>query len=117
MIYLFGSQATKTAGPRSDFDFGVVFETNLSAEERFKKRLQYLGDLGKILRTDKIDVVDLNQAPTHLAYSVIAPREIIFVRNEGKRIDFEQRTLSFYFDRLYYLRRHTLNSLATIARG
>jgi len=117
VAYLFGSQATGKAHSRSDYDFGVLFDSNLKPEIRFKKRLQIMSDLSKILGSDKIEVVDLETAPIYLAYSVIAPREIILVKDEKARINFEQRTFSLYFDRLYYLKRHTQESLCHFAGG
>lgn len=115
VVYLFGSQATGKATPLSDFDFAVLFKENISQGKRFDLKLKYMGDLGIILRTDTVEILDLNQAPLYFRYSAIAPRIDLVVKNEPERIDFEQKTMSEYFDRLYYLKRHTKISLANIA--
>ncbi len=49
LAYLFGSQATGQAGPLSDFDFGVLFGSAFSAEERFRRGLELSADLMGIL--------------------------------------------------------------------
>ena len=116
VVYLFGSQATGKTNHRSDYDFGVIFLENMSKKERFNKRLEYMGFLGKIVRCDNIEVIDLKESPVFLQYSAIFPRKDIYIKDEKERIAFEHSTLSSYFDRFFYLRRHTINSLATTAK-
>lgn len=116
LVYLFGSQAGRRTTPLSDYDFAVLFEENLSPRKRFTLKLKYFGEVGKILGSDKIEFLDLVNAPVHFRYSAFAPRKDIYVKDEGKRVEFEHKTMSEYFDRLYYLRRHSLSSLAKIAK-
>ena len=115
MVYLFGSQATDKAYSQSDYDFGVFFKKDTDKKERFAKRLEYIGELGKILEHDEIDVIDLNSAPIQLQYSAILPRKDVVSNNDSQRINFEHRVMSEYFDRLPYIRRHSEISIATIA--
>lgn len=116
LVYLFGSQAEGETTPLSDFDFSVLFVDSLSKKECFDLKLKFMADLGEILGSDKVEILDLNEAPVTYRYSAFAPRQEIYVKDEAKRVDFEQQTMSEYFDRLYYLRRHSLNSLASIAK-
>lgn len=115
VVYLFGSQATKKTTPLSDFDFSVLFQDCIDSRRRFDLVMKYTVDLGSLFKTDKVDVLDLNRSPLFFRYAAIAPRKDLVVKNERKRIDFEQRTMSEYFDRLYYLKRHTQYSLAGFA--
>ncbi len=115
IVYLFGSQASGKVHPRSDYDFGILFDRDLDSSKRFEKRLEMMSDLSKILGCDRVEIVDLEAAPSYLAYSVIAPREIVLVKDEKARISFEHRVFSLYFDRLYYLKRHTQESLRHFA--
>lgn len=115
MVYLFGSQAGGRTTPLSDYDFAVFFKEKLDGHQCFREKLKYAGDLGRILVTEKVDIVNLNQAPVLLCYAVVAARKEIVVRNERKRVDFEHRTLREYFDELYYLKRRTRAGLAKIA--
>jgi predicted nucleotidyltransferase len=116
LVYLFGSQAEGRTTPLSDYDFAVLFKENLSSSKRFERKLRYITDLGKILSTDKVEILDLNSAPPNFRFAAFAPRQEIYVKDEEKRVDFEFQTMEEFFDRLYYLRRHALVSLAKIAK-
>ncbi|HUS60519.1 MAG TPA: nucleotidyltransferase domain-containing protein [Nevskiaceae bacterium] len=116
LVYLFGSQASGKTKPLSDYDLAVLFQKGLSPKRRFNLRLDYIGALGGILKSDRVEILDLNSAPPTFRYSALAPRQEIYVKNEKKRVEFEHKTMSDYFDRLFYLNRHTLNSLTTIAK-
>lgn len=115
-VYLFGSQASGKTHPNSDYDFGVLFKSNIDKKMRFNKRLEYIGKLGKLLSHDKIDVVDLDSAPIQLQYFALAPRKDIIAKNDTQRINFEHRVMSNYFDRLPYIRRHSNISIINIAK-
>jgi uncharacterized protein len=106
LAYLFGSQASGKVKPLSDIDFAVLFAENLTDRERFALKIKMLGDLSEILKTDKIDLVDLKTAPAFLQFETIRRRNEIFVRNENIRIDFETKVLFNFFDRQYFVNRH-----------
>lgn len=116
LVYLFGSQAERKTTPLSDYDFAILFGENISKKNRFDLKLKFMADLGEILGSDKVEILDLNEAPATFRYSAFASRQEIYIGDEAKRVDFEHRAMSEYFDRLYYLRRHSLNSLANIAK-
>lgn len=108
LAYLLGSQASRDTKPYSDVDFAVLFSAQLSKQRRFSERMEFIADLTVMLKTDSIDVVDLNEASPFFRFEAIKHRKELFVRNEKVRIAFETKTLSEYFDRQYYLRRHTV---------
>ncbi|HLD26832.1 MAG TPA: nucleotidyltransferase domain-containing protein [Patescibacteria group bacterium] len=116
VVYLFGSQTEQETHPTSDVDIAILFQKGLEKNKRFDLKLEYIGQLSRILMTDFLDVVDLQDAPLLLSYSVITPRYILFVRDEQKRVEYEQYVLSRYLDNLYYIRRNTLTNLATVAQ-
>ena len=115
LVYLFGSQATGRAGPLSDYDFAVLFNDELNASQRFDAKLDLISELLGIVKTDHVDVVDLNVAPNGFCYSAIFPKEELFVRSKEIMSEFEFQTLSETFDREYYVKRHTKESLKIIA--
>ena len=99
LAYLFGSQATGQAGAQSDYDVAVLFDGNVSTDDRYLLTHQ----LTELLDTD-VDLVDLARAPIELVYNVIATGQILYEKDRTTRVEFEARTLSMYFDQLPVLR-------------
>lgn len=116
LVYIFGSQAKGRETPLSDYDFAVLFDSDLSKKARFGLKLRFMADLGQILGSDKVEILDLDQAPVNFRYAAFSPRGEVYIKSENKRIDFEHQVMKEYFDQLYYLHRHSLASLATIAK-
>lgn len=116
VAYLFGSQTTNKTNTQSDIDIALLFNGTMAASKRFNQKLKIMGDLGILLKTDDIDVVDLNSADTALKFSAIENRDLLFVKNNSRRSVFEADTMTRYQDYKYYLLMNTKNSLASIAR-
>lgn len=116
VVYIFGSQATGEVKPLSDYDFAVLFDESMSSHERFDLKLELIVFLSKLFKTDKVDVVDLNAAPSPFRYSAIVPRMDIYTRSKIKRNDFELKTFREFLDRIYYIKRHTREGLKLFAR-
>ena len=106
LAYLFGSQTSGKVKPLSDIDLAVLFKEDFTDQERFTFKIKILGDLSEILKTDKIDLVDLKKAPPFLQFEAIRKRKEIFVRDENIRIGFETKVLFDFFDRQYFVNRH-----------
>jgi predicted nucleotidyltransferase len=112
LAYLFGSQASGDTGPLSDFDIAVYFdESNVSGAADL--RLELLAELGRVLRTDNVDLVLLNQVdnPT-LKYNIITTGQLLFER-EPYQLLVEPRILNEYFDFRSLLIRHKLTKVTT----
>jgi len=92
--YLFGSQAMGVTTPFSDVDIAV----HLTEGPFSEKRLEILGDLMDILRTDNLDLVILNTASASLKARVIRNRVILADNLPFIRHIFESRTLRAYMD-------------------
>ena len=117
LAYRFGSLVAGRAGPLSDIDLGVLLEDSLSKRERFKLHLKLLDELTAILRTDKIDLVIMNDAPLALTYEIIKANYSLLVRDRSEKIAFEHGILSQYLDRRYYETRWTVLYLKRVADG
>lgn len=65
--YLFGSYARASYGPFSDVDIAVY----ITEDRRSEKKLDILGDLNKILKTDELDLVILNDASLALRMNIL----------------------------------------------
>jgi predicted nucleotidyltransferase len=71
--YLFGSFATGKVHPLSDLDIAVYLD-GLDISE---KRLEILGHLAGIFKTDEIDLVVLNTAPLTLKMKILQFRRVM----------------------------------------
>lgn len=118
VVYLYGSQAQGQADQLSDYDFGVLFKEELSAKKRFDLRLALFSEIAKKIgiSEDKIDVVDLEEAPILLQFNIILGK-VIYCQNENRRIGFETYVMAKYHDEHYYLDRYFQETLAKIKKG
>lgn len=101
LAYLFGSQVNGKAGPRSDYDFGVLTS---EVEDAPALRARLAHELDGALGATKADVVILNRAPIELAYAVIAQGVVLYQRDEATRVEFEAGVMGRYGDYLPVLR-------------
>ena len=101
LIYLFGSQLTGTVGPMSDTDLGILVDRDIDGQAI---RARFAHELSCILKTDRIDVVLLNQAPIELAYAIIAQGHVLYQRDLATRVEYEADVMSRYGDYLPVLR-------------
>lgn len=93
--YLFGGMTRDTATPLSDIDIAVYLSEDADPEE---ERLEIVGRLVELLRTDEIDLVILNSAPLPLKARIIRDRHILTDKLPSLRHQFESLTLREYFD-------------------
>ena len=75
LIILFGSQATGTAGKTSDTDIAVLGDRSLTIDERSKLEEEYAARFS--ISEDKIDLVDLSNAPPLLRYQVVQSGKLL----------------------------------------
>ncbi|MFP4035656.1 MAG: type VII toxin-antitoxin system MntA family adenylyltransferase antitoxin, partial [Desulfovermiculus sp.] len=102
MTYLFGSRVEGNIGPKSDYDFAVLLDRDA---DKAGVRSSLTSNLAGLLRSPRIDVVILNNAPIELSFAVISQGEILYERDVATRVDFEAKVMGLYFDYLPFLRR------------
>ncbi len=107
LAYLYGSCATGKTHALSDVDIAVAANRKLSAVQKLKKRLVLISECQKILKSSNVDLVFYEDLPLQIQYHALRDSVLIFSDDEDLRVDLEHRTLSRYFDRAYYIRRHT----------
>lgn len=96
--YVFGSQVDGTATKTSDIDIAVLLSKKLTNRERFETRLSLIKNLNLNLNQD-IDVIVLNDLGSLLfKYLIVTEGKIIYCRHETELLDFEIKTMGFYFD-------------------
>ena len=94
LAILFGSSQNGTVGPGSDVDIGVLFSQPLSPEEFFQYYLELSGQLPEI---PELDLTDLGQASSILAFEALQGRRL-FVRNREAAAAFASRVAREYED-------------------
>ena len=115
LAYLFGSVAEGREGKLSDIDLAVFLDESLSKKERFNLQLKLISELTSIMKTDRIDLIIMNDAPLSLNYEIIKANHPLLVRDKGEKIDFEHGILSRYLDRRYYEKRWAAEFLKKVA--
>lgn len=107
LVYLFGSQAKGEVGPLSDHDFAIYFDEK-DPRKMFDIKLEVLGQLSGVLRSDSIDIVILNLSEIpELKFNVIKEGDLIY-EEEPFRVIVEPKILNEYFDFKLLLDRYGL---------
>ena len=108
VAYIFGSVAQKKITPLSDIDIAILIDNQQIDENayRYGYKAEILSDLIKLLKTNAIDLVILNEADTLLRHRVLYSGEILHSKNENKRIAFQTTTLGKYNDYKQLMRYH-----------
>ena len=103
-VYLFGSQARRTAGVTSDVDLGLLYA---SAPPSTLDGLPFEteADLERLLGRP-VEAIVLNAAPPDLVHRVLRDGELLLDRDRSKRIRFEVDARNRYFDLLPFLQRY-----------
>lgn len=106
--YLFGSFVKGKIKKTSDIDFAFYLDESLTKKQRLQKKLILISELSGILKTDRIDVVILNDTPLFLRYNVIKDGKVLDVKERDEKMRFEAKTILVYLDRQYFddLRSH-----------
>jgi uncharacterized protein YutE (UPF0331/DUF86 family)/predicted nucleotidyltransferase len=109
--YLSGSLASRAAfGHLSDVDIAVLLQAEIEKDRFLDYQLYFLSELTRRLEGDAIDVVILNQASLLLQLQVIKYGQILYSRDEKRRVAFETRAVMQYLDfkRMDELQSHAL---------
>jgi predicted nucleotidyltransferase len=117
LVYLFGSPARGKAGPLSDVDIAVLLEDMPDADTCFDLRLEIIGGMMRILQTNDVDVVILNQAPLTFQYQVVRDGVLIFCRDRRLAVECRCRALNLYFDFEPLLERHKQTFFEKVRKG
>lgn len=110
-VYLFGSYGTELYKPeRSDLDLAILYNKDLT----LKEELLIDAEISSILKSDQIDVVNLNKARVDISYQVLVSGTILYERNNISTADFVEITLKYYFDHGLALEIMKADTLAVI---
>jgi predicted nucleotidyltransferase len=72
-VYLFGSHSEARSHRESDVDVAVLLDRGVfpTDRERFEERLRLIGEVGKSLHRNDVDLVILNDAPPELGARIV----------------------------------------------
>ncbi len=107
LAYLFGSQATGEAGPMSDYDFAIYLDSK-DVQAAYDLRFKLMDELGRLLKSDKIDVVVLDTLEhSELKFNIIKDG-ILLLEVEPHKVVLEPKIMNEYFDFRMSLERNGL---------
>ena len=107
LVYFFGSKAEGREGPLSDYDFGVYLDEK-DAKRNFDVKLALMDEIGRLFKTDHVDVVMLNMASMpELKYNIISTGNLIYEKERYSAV-VEPDILNEYFDFRHMLLKYGL---------
>ncbi|MBA3046321.1 MAG: nucleotidyltransferase domain-containing protein [Candidatus Thermoplasmatota archaeon] len=116
VAYVFGSEAKGSAGKLSDVDIAVYVDGSVSRKNYLGLKLSILGEISSILKTDRIDLVVMNNAPLLLNYNIIKFGKPL-TSNEAERARLETKILSAYLDKKPMFEARTNAYLKKVAKA
>ena len=81
-----------------DLDVAVLLLDQIKSSEFFNYQLYFTGELAKRLETPQLDVVILNQASLLQRFSIIRNWQLLFQRDQDRRVAFETRAVMDYLE-------------------
>ena len=108
VAYIFGSLAQGKTNALSDIDIAIITDSQQinNKNYRYGYKAEILTDLIKLLKTNNIDLVILNEANTLLKHRVLRHGKLIYSKNERKRINFQIDTINKYNDYTQLIKPH-----------
>ena len=100
-FYLFGSRTSASATPDSDLDAAVYTGSEFAGDDLLALHAEFV----RLLRSDRLDLVWLNQADPVVAFSVIRDGRLLHYRDADRLNGLERRLTLHYRDHMLYLRR------------
>jgi hypothetical protein len=95
--YLFGSVARGDAGPLSDVDLALLFESGVDSDRRINLAAALASSVQE-LAGPGVDITILNDAPPALAHRVLREGRLLLTRDERGRVAFETKVIREYLD-------------------
>ncbi|MDD2364943.1 MAG: nucleotidyltransferase domain-containing protein [Desulfuromonadaceae bacterium] len=93
--YIFGGLASGIQQPLSDVDIAVYLD---GCVDKAEAKLDILGCISAVLKTDEIDLVILNDAPISLVGRIMRKKLLIADKQPFLRHKFESLALRQFFD-------------------
>lgn len=99
VVYLYGSFAKGIAHKRSDIDFGILFDPPIKTYHRLGEISNELYDLLGIKKETDVHELNLDESPVYLKN--VIKGNLIYSKNELKRIRFEVTVMQKFREAIY----------------
>ncbi|MFY0666356.1 MAG: nucleotidyltransferase domain-containing protein [Natronospirillum sp.] len=108
-VWLYGSRSKGNAQPHSDYDIAVAFKNfQLNSLDKFLRpnelAIDWSASLG--LPSDALSIVDINLAPTYLAYNIIETGAVLYSEGTSRVCREQDRIYSQFEHQHIEQRRH-----------
>jgi len=97
-LYVFGSLVHDALKPLSDLDFGILLNYRLDKRQRFDKHIELIGVFSDIFRTDEIDLICMNDAPSIITFQILKTGKMLTCKNGPALTSFRERLVKNYLD-------------------
>lgn len=114
-VYLFGSYGTQYHNKHSDIDLGIVYLPTIKID--LEKELELDVEISLALKTDNVDVVNLNKASIQLRYNAISEGKLIYEADYRATSNFIEETINIYLDYAHHLRGFYLEYTKSLKEG
>ncbi len=92
------SPGRQIAGQFSDLDIAVLLFDEVKPSQFFDFQLYLMGELVKRLELPQLDVVILNQTSLLHRFNIIRTYQLLYQRDQKRRVEFETRALMDYLE-------------------
>ena len=97
LAYLFGSRVSERVRAESDIDVAILVTESAAVDAR-AELARLLAHLGRVVPSERLDVVLLNRAPSLLRHRIVSRGRLLFAREPRLRVRFVARAVQDYQD-------------------
>lgn len=98
-VWLIGSYGTEYQTEKSDIDFSILFNKDISIIEEMKVSC----DISDIVGYENVDTIDLRKAPISLQFKTIKEGKSLYEADFIKTSDYIEYVINRYRDEKYYI--------------
>jgi len=102
LAYVFGSFSKGKKNTLSDFDIAILFSKEIPEEKQFDIELKLAGEIGGILKINRVDIVNLAVAKNPLLkHNIVFSEMPILIKDQKIRFFLERKIMQEYEDTNY----------------